>query len=169
MNTNDKIKTAFERQTKALSLRGGIGKGTAVTKVRIRDGLTCDIEEGAWRMTSDMNPKWGGNGEGPTPGTFGRGALGSCLAIGYTMWAAKLGVPISDVEVEVHADYDTRGMCGITEVLAGYTEVRYLVTITSTAPQEDVLQVLNTADAHSSYFDVFARALTMKREVKFSE
>jgi uncharacterized OsmC-like protein len=142
-------------------------KGTAVTKVRTRDGLTCDIEEGAWRMTADMNPKWGGNGEGPTPGTFGRGALGSCLAIGYTMWAAKLGVPISNIEVEVQADYDTRGMCGITEVPAGYSEVRYLVTITSTAPQEDVLQVLDTADAYSSYFDIFARALTMKKRIKF--
>ena len=35
MNQSEKIKTAFERQSKALELRAGIGKGTAVTKVKI--------------------------------------------------------------------------------------------------------------------------------------
>ena len=37
---------------------------------------------------------------------LGRGALGSCLAMGYMMWAAKLGVPIAGLEVEVQGEMD---------------------------------------------------------------
>jgi len=35
----------------------------------------------------------------PTPGVLGRAALGSCLAIGYMMYAAKTGVPLAGLEV----------------------------------------------------------------------
>ena len=46
MENFEKIQTAFNRQSEVLNLRSGMGIGTAVTKVRVRDGLTCDIEEG---------------------------------------------------------------------------------------------------------------------------
>ncbi len=162
----DTIRTAFERQTKAVTLRPGIGQGTAVTKVSVREGLTCDIEEGDWRLTADMSPKWGGNGAGPNPGILGRGALGSCLAMGYMMWAARLGVPITSLGVEVHADYDTRGICAVDEdAPAGYTSIRYVVNLESPAAKEDIERVLDTADAHSSYLDVFTRAVPAHREI----
>jgi len=166
----DKIKTAFERQTKAVTLRPGIGQGTAVTKVSVRESLTCEIEEGDWRLTADMSPKWGGNGAGPNPGIFGRGALGSCLAIGYMMWAAKLGVPITSLDVEIHADYDTRGMCAVgDEAPAGYTGIRYVVNLESPAAEEDIVRVLDMADAHSSYLDVFTRAVPAQRDINFKQ
>ncbi|NIV03707.1 MAG: OsmC family peroxiredoxin, partial [Calditrichae bacterium] len=60
--------------------------------------------------------KHGGNNQGPNPGIFGRAALGSCLAIGYMRWAAKLGVPISKIDIEVQTDYDARGEYGVAKV-----------------------------------------------------
>lgn len=166
MENFEKIKTTFNRQSEVLNLRSGMGIGTAITKVKVRDGLTCDIEEGGWKLTADMNPKWGGNDAGPNPGIFGRGALGSCLAMGYMMWAAKLGVDIKDLEVEIHADYDTRGMCGIGDTAAGYKGVRYVVKISSDEPQEKIIELLDKADMHSSYLDVFSRSIEMQRKVK---
>jgi uncharacterized OsmC-like protein len=166
MTGEEKIRTAFERNAKALTLRSWIGQGTAVTKVRVREGLTCDIEEGSWKLTADMGEKHGGNNAGPNPGTLGRAALGSCLAIGYMMWAAKLGVPIASLEVEVQADYDSRGEYGVADVNPGYRQVRCIVTVESDAPEADILQVLDQADAHSSYFDVFSRGQDLRREVQ---
>ena len=167
MENYEKIQTAFNRQSEVLNLRSGLGIGTAITKIKVKDGLTCDIEEGPWKLTADMNSKWGGHDAGPNPGVFGRGALGSCLAMGYMMWAAKLGVDIKDLEVEIHADYDTRGMCGIEDAPAGYKAVRYLVKISSESPQEEVIKFLDKADMHSSYLDVFTRSIEMRREVEF--
>src|SRR5215475_4220914 len=102
------IKTVLDRNARALELRPAIGQGTAVTRVRLIDGLACQIEEGAWKLTADMSEKSGGANTGPNPGVLGRASLGSCLAIGYAMWAARRGIQIRSLDVEVQADYDTR-------------------------------------------------------------
>lgn len=163
---DDKIKTAFERNAKALGLRPTLGQGTAATKVRVVDGLTCEIEEGSWRLVADMGERSGGNNAGPNPGVLGRAALGSCLAMSYAMWAAHRGVPLQGIEVEIQADYDARGHYGVADVPAGYVEVRYLVTIESDAPEPEIVSLLDEADAHTSYLDVFARPQPMRREVR---
>lgn len=169
MEGDEKIQAALERNVKAVSLRPSVGQGTAVTKVRLRPGLACEVEEGPWRLNVGMTDKYGGTNAGPNPGVFGRTALGSCLAIGYAMWAARLGVPLDALEVEVQADYDVRGELGVAdEVTPGYAGVRYVVTVESPAPEADVLRVLDTADRYSSYRDVFTRALDVRREVRIT-
>ena len=105
----------------------------------------------------------------PDPGVYGRTALGSCLAIGYQFWAAKLGVVFSRLEVDVQADYDSGGYHGVTDVPPGYSQVRYIVSVDSDAPEADVLNVLDQADAHSPYRDVFTRALDVRREVRVAQ
>ena len=169
MSEVERIKTAYERNRKAISLRPSIGQGTAVTKVRLRDGMACDIEDGPWKLVADEDKGSGGNGEGPDPGVYGRAALGSCLAIGYAMSAAVLGVPFSSIEVDVEADYDARGMFDLdASVPPGWLSMRYTVRIESAASEADVLRVLDHADAHSSLLDGFSRALPIDRAVQIS-
>ncbi len=166
MTTTEKIKTAFERNAKAVELRPGVGQGTAVTKVKLGEGFTCEITDGPWRLIADLGEKHGGRNAGPNPGVYGRAALGSCLAISYVMWAAKLGVPISGLEIEVQADYDVRGEYGLADLPAGYQEVRYLVHIQSPASEAEILKLLDWADAHTPYLDVFRRPIRVRREVE---
>lgn len=169
MADGERIRTAIERNEKAIRLRPSVGQGTAVTKVRVRDGLTCDIEDGPWKLVADESQGEGGNGEGPDPGVFGRAALGSCLAIGYAQWAAKLGVPLTNIEVEVHADYDARGMFGIADdVPPGWTGLRYTVSVESRVPEAEVRRMLDEADAHSPLLDDFSRATSIGREVRIT-
>ena len=73
------------------------------------------------------------------------------------MMAAQRTIPVSSLEVEVQADYDDGALLGTTKVAPGYSEVRYTVTIESNAPEEDVLKMINDADLHSPYLDVFSR------------
>src|SRR5688500_15157896 len=112
---NQALKELIERNVKAVELRPAIARHTGRTKVRLKPGLECEVTDGAWRLTVATGPASGGNNAGPSPGTLGRGALGSCLAIGYAMWAARLGVPIDALDVEVEADYDVRGELGISD------------------------------------------------------
>ncbi len=165
MDNPAKIKTAFERSIKALSLRPSLGLGTGISKTTIRNGLTCEIEEGPWHFKADMPEQAGGNAQGPTPGVYGRGALGSCLAMGYMMHAAYRNVPIQTLQVEVQADYDDGALFGVTNVPPGYLDVRYIVTVESDAPEEEILRVLDEADGHSPYLDIFSRAQQCRREV----
>lgn len=168
-DTQEKIRIAFERNEKALSLRPAIGQGTAVTRVRVRQGLACEIEEGPWKLTVDASPKTGGDNMGPNPGILGRAALGSCLAMSYVRWAAVLGVPLSGLEVDIEADYDARGEYGVDGAPAGYREVRYVVKIQSDATEEEIQRVLDTGEAHTPYLDVFRHPQQVRRTVQISK
>jgi len=119
------IKTAFERSVKALTLRPSIGRGTSATTVRVTEGLACEITSGRWKLVADMPASSGGTATAPTPGFYGRAALGSCLAIGYQMRAAAAGVAIRSLEV-----------------------------------------VVEEADAHSPWLDVFASAKSVARTLR---
>jgi len=166
MSTSEKLKTTFERNLKALKLKPSLGQKTAVTKIKLRDGTTCDIEHGEWKFTADVGKDTGGNNAGPGPGVLERAALGSCLAIGYSTWAAVLGVPIEHLEIDVETDVDARGQFGIDDIQPGYPSIRYKVTIGSPAPEEEIMKVLDKADAHSPVLDDFKRPLPVEREVK---
>jgi uncharacterized OsmC-like protein len=158
----------LERNAKAVELRPGVGQGTAKTVARLKPGLECEVEEGAWKLTVGIGPKSGGSNAGPNPGILGRGALATCVAIGYAMWAARLNVPVTSLEVEVQADYDRRGELGVDpSVPPGYTQVRYIVSVESPASEDEVLRWIETADKFSSYRDVFARAHDVRREVRY--
>lgn len=165
MNREEHIRTVVERNARALALRPSVGQGTAVTTVRVREGFTCEIEDGAWRLTADLSEKSGGQAMGPDPGVLGRAALGSCLAICYVRWAAVLGVSISGIEVEVQADYDARGEYGVAKVHPGYAEVRYVVTIESEASEAEILHLLDYADEHTPWLDMYRRGQRLRREV----
>jgi uncharacterized OsmC-like protein len=162
----DAIRATFERNARALELRPGLGRGTAVTHVTVRDGLACEVREGPWTFVTDMSPKSGGAGAGPNPGILGRAALGGCLAIGYVMWAAKRGVPITSLEVAVETDYDSRGLYGVAGVDPGYSAIRYIVDVRSPAPEPEIMRVLDEADAHSDFLHVFRHPQEVTREVR---
>ncbi len=159
------IKTAFERNGRAMELRPGVGQKTAVTRVRVIEGVHCEAEEGRWKMAADASDKSGGTAQGPDPGFIVRSALGTCLAMGYVMWAAHLEVRLSNVEVEIHADFDARGQHDVAGIPPGYSEIRYLVRIESTASEADIQRMVETADRASMVGDVFRRAHTLVRNL----
>jgi len=168
MNTED-IKRTLDRNAKALELRPSLGQVTAKTRARIRSGLTCDIEEGKWKLVSDVHPKSGGDANGPDPSLMMRAALAGCLAIGYASWAARMEIPLTNVEVEVEGDFDVRGQMGHDEIPAGYSEIRYNVSIESSAPEADVMRLLDTTDANSPLIDVFTREQRLVRDVRITK
>ena len=166
MKSQEKIKEAINRSTKALSLKPSLGLGTGISKAKIIDGLTCEVTEGNQKLISDMPNSVGGNAAGPTPGVYGRAALGSCLAIGYMMKASAMNIKIDSLEVEVQADYDDGALFGTSNAHPGYLEVRYTISIESDAPESEILKMLDIADKQSPYLDVFSRQQKCTRNVQ---
>ena len=171
MGDPEVIRTAIERNVKAVTLRPGVGQGTARTTARLRPGLECEVTDGPFALTVGMTEKYGGTNAGPNPGVLGRGALASCMVIDYALWAARMGIQLDTLEVEVQADYDVRGELGVEgeggeELRPGYTEIRYVVTVESPAPEEKLLEWLDQGDRTSPYLDMFANGTTVRREVE---
>lgn len=169
MADQETIKVAFERNKLAVEKRPSIGQGTATTKVTVRNGMTCDIEDGEWTLIADQPQNLGGENAGPDPGVFGRAALASCLAQAYAYWAATLDVPLSKIEVDVHSDYDARGMFDVDGVSPGWTGLRYSVRVESDAPEADVRRLIEHADAHSPLLDDFSKPFDISRELAIAQ
>lgn len=167
MKHQNRIKDKFERNEKVLTLKPVMGLGKGVSTIKITDGLQCEIEEGNWKLKTDMPEQVGGENNAPTPGVLGRAAFGSCLATGYMMWASKLNIVVESLEIKVEADYDDGAIFGTSNAPAGYSEVKYFVKIKSPNSKEEIENFLNEADKHSPYLDVFSRAQNCKREVEY--
>jgi uncharacterized OsmC-like protein len=164
-----KIREIAERNVKILSLKSGRGHLKGVTTARIEDGLRCVIEDGPWKLSADMPVNAGGEETAPTPGTLGRGALASCIAIGIAGWAARRDVPIDAVQVEVQADSDARGELGMDDCISpGYQEIRYVISVDSPASADVVAELVEVAERYSPYVDIFAHGQTMKRIVRLN-
>jgi uncharacterized OsmC-like protein len=160
------IKEALERNIKVVTARPAVGQGTAATKVTLHPGLACDVEDGPWKFSVGMTEKYGGLNNGPNPGVYGRAALGSCLAIGYGMWSARLDLAVRSITVEVRARYDVRGELGVdASVRPGYADMVYVVTVDTDASDADVHRMLDLADRHSSWLDDLRNPVPVAREV----
>ncbi len=169
MDNQEAIKTAIERNSKAASLRSSIGRGTATTKASLRPGLACEVTDGPYSFTVGMTEKYGGSGAGPNPGVFGRGALASCLTIGLSMWAARMGVELTSLDVEIQADYDARGELGVSdEVRPGYLAMRYKIKVASPAPEAAVREMLDTGLRTSSWLDTISNPVPMSGDIEIS-
>lgn len=167
MSSPATIKAALERNVKVVAARPSVGQGTAVTKVTLHPGLDCEVEDGAWSFRVGMTEKYGGKNTGPNPGVYGRAALGSCLAIGYGIWAARLEIPVRALTVEVRARYDVRGELGVDDsIRPGYVDMVCVVTVDTDAPDADVHRLLDTADRHSSWLDDLRNPVPVSREVR---
>jgi uncharacterized OsmC-like protein len=169
MENSDHIKSAYDHHVKLIAQRPSIAKGTQITRVKVREGLTCDIEAKSRKFITDIALDQGGNDQGPSPGDYCLAGLGGCLAIGYMIHAVRLGVPISSLEVEIQADYDLHGEYGLNETPAGYLAIRYIVNIESDADETDVLRVLDETDEVDSMLDTFRRPIPMERELRLNQ
>lgn len=162
MDNQPEIKTAIERNVKAVGLRPSVGQGTVTTVATLRPGLACEVVEGPYTVTVGMTEKYGGSGAGPNPGVFGRAAVASCLAVGLSMWAARLGVPLVRLEIRMETDYDVRGELGVnSDVRPGYLAMRYHILAESPAPEADVRHLLEMGIKASSWLDNMANPVPL--------
>ena len=136
MDTQSEIKAKFNRSAKATALKPSVGVDTSVSRAKLVDGLGCQVSEGDWVVDIDMPKELGGENAHPTPGVFGRAALGSCLAIGYKLQASTLDIPITSIEVVLEADWDMGAVFGTSDADPGYSEIRYTVKVKSPASED---------------------------------
>jgi uncharacterized OsmC-like protein len=86
------------------------------------------------------------------------------------MWAARLGVAIDALEVEVHADYDVRGELGVNdEIRPGYSQIRYVVSVSSPATEDEIARWLDIADRYSAWRDNLANAVPVVSERRVTQ
>jgi uncharacterized OsmC-like protein len=161
-----RIATAVTRLEAAVEHRIGFGRATNTASITLVDGLRCCSEEDAWSIATDLPTGLGGSGSAPTPGVLLRAALGSCLAMGYRLRAARRGIPVRSIRVTVESDSEIDGMLHTTSTAPpGFTAIRYHVELDTSAPAEDIEAMVDEADQLSPILDAVGRANRVRRSL----
>jgi len=163
------LRTIVERATAAVTLRPAVGRDTDTTTVSLRDGTACLVEEGSWQVRADLDPELGGSHDHPGPGFLLRAALGACFAQTTMLWAARFGVPINHLDVEVDATHDARGLLGVDGTPSRFTGLTCRMTVQSPAPEENVRRVVDAARDHSPVQGSLQQALPIECDVRIRE
>jgi uncharacterized OsmC-like protein len=112
-------------------------------------------------MVDEPEPLGGVDGA-PNPVEVLLSALAGCLTAGIATNAEMFGVPIHALDVELEADIDVRGLLGHDQsVRNGVTDIRYTVTMQSSAPEEQVRKCKETIDRKSPIRDTLANPVNI--------
>jgi uncharacterized OsmC-like protein len=144
--TPNHIKELYDRLASVLARRPAFARVDGHARVVNDAGLACAVEVDRHVLRADQGAAEGGGSTAPDPEQLMRASLGASVAIGCRIWAARLGVPIDAVELELMTDSDARGALGVSaDVPIGWSQVRFNVRITSSAPEDAVRRVFDTA------------------------
>jgi uncharacterized OsmC-like protein len=103
-----------------------------------------------WVVMVDDPDLLGGVDSAPNPVETLMAALAGCVTSGIAANAALFGVPLDSIDIAMEADLDARGVLGHDKsVPNGVTDIRYTVTIESTAPEDKVRRCKETIDRKS--------------------
>lgn len=167
MTTLQALRDAFDRMDHVFSKRPAMALATNVARARVLDGVHCEAVEEGWRFVMDLPVDSGGTDAGPPPGVYGRAALAGCLAMGYSVQLARVGIEPRSIEVEVEADSDHRGMLGLTD-RPGYLALRHTLYLDCDAPRQVLQPAIDRAQRLSPYLSMFKAGQPVSGQVVFA-
>ena len=152
MDRDEAIRSAQERAISVFERKPSAASSSAKASGRLDDGLRCTVSSGELDVRMDMPKVFGGDGSAPTPGFFIRAGLIGCVAIGIKMTAAREGVPLESVDVDVEMDFDDAASLGLGDNSAAPLETRLTIALKSTAPWAVVEGMARRALAADPYY-----------------
>ena len=107
------------------------------------------LKHETFKVEGDHPKEFLGTDKGPSAVELTLDALGHCIAGGWGVNGAALGVPLESVRIEVEGDLDPQGMLGLPEpgkVRSGFQNIRVTHYVKSIAPKEKLEQVTQMAE-----------------------
>lgn len=157
----DRDTQAREGQHRAIAVFGKRPFHAQVTNTGIatvEDGLVCAFSDGTHSISVDMPEAIGGTGTAPSPGYFGRAAICSCIAIGIKMTATREDLSLNSISVSIEQDFDNRGVLGVLGVNAAPLATRVEIAISSPAPSQKVMDLVERALKIDPWYLAFSQA-----------
>ena len=131
------------------------------------EGLRSETKIRQFSLTVDEPPALGGTDAGPNPVELVLAALATCQEITYRAYATALGIPLESVSVNLEGSLDLRGFFGVKDdVRAGYSEIRGVVDLKSSASAADLAKLKNVVDAHCPVLDMLRAPVAVDLKLK---
>jgi uncharacterized OsmC-like protein len=138
-------------------------------RATLDERLRAEVEGPAGeRLVTDMPEGIGGRGERPSPGWLLRAAIASCVASTVGMEAAREGVTLRSLEVEVDSKSDDRGILGMDDsVPSGPLTARVRVRAAAEGVEAGRLRkLIERGTGRCPVYDATARAIELTLEIE---
>jgi uncharacterized OsmC-like protein len=166
------IRESIENAVRYLSEHPDEARYTdSFARATLGEALRVEVEgPGGERVVTDMPSGVGGRAEVPSPGWLFRAAIASCVASTIGMEAAREGVTLSSLEVDVDSESDDRGILGMdTSVPAGPLSTRIGIRARADGVEEERLRELLARGAgRCPVCDATKRAVEVSLEIETS-
>ncbi len=156
--TNDPL-TAIQR----LVVRGGHADLTDPLHVEVGPARLPDL---TWR--SGAHPAVGGDDDVPCSGDLLLGALAACQEVTLRMVAANMAIEITDLDIDVEADWDPRGTLAMgREFPVGIRTIRCRTTVTIADDErgERAQRLLRSAERYCVVLDTLRTGVDVDAEI----
>ncbi|GIL36364.1 OsmC family protein [Phycicoccus sp. DTK01] len=123
------------------------------------DGPTSTIRVNRHAFEQDEPAGFGGADSAPGPVDYALAGLASCQIVVYKYWAAKTGVALDHIAVDVDGDFDFRTMFGFEGGgRPGLTDVRVAVRVSGSEAPERYEELQRLVDEHCPVLDLVGNA-----------
>ncbi|MGH2711893.1 MAG: OsmC family protein [Actinomycetota bacterium] len=166
------VKESIEKAVQYLSENPAKARSTdSLATARLGEALRVEVEgPNGERTVTDMVGGVGGQGEHPSPGWLFRAAIASCVASTIGMEAARQGLELAELEVDVDSESDDRGILGMDEsVPAGPLSTRVQVRAKADGVDDGRLrEILEAGASRCPVCDATKRAVDVTLEFQTS-
>lgn len=146
----------------------------ATIRPRVRTALVAgtptrvDVAAGRHAFTIDEPASLGGDDAGANPVEHLLAALGACQVISYQVWAAKLGLTLDSVTVELTGDLDLRGFFGVDDsVRPGFASIQVDARITGPESQDAYRELTALVEQHCPVLDALTVGVPVSSAVTY--
>jgi uncharacterized OsmC-like protein len=132
-----------------------------------RGGFQSQAQIRDFTVTMDEPPPLGGSNTAPNMVEMVLGAYGCCLTTGYVMNAARQGIKLEGVDIDLEGDLDLQGFFGLSpETWPGYTHTRAKVHLRAPEATPEQLQALHEQVVKTSPVgSILARPVQIETEL----
>lgn len=146
------IRAAQQRAIDAFTRKPSAALDTVRGSAHVGEGLACTFRQGDREAVMDMGKTLGGQGLGPTPGFYFRAAVAGCVAIGIKLAAAREGLALDAVDVDLEMDFDDSAMLGMGANSAAPLATRLGIRLASPEPPAQLRAMVDRALAADPFF-----------------
>lgn len=152
MHDDSRIRTAQERVAEVFRRKPGAALSTKRASGHLDAGLLCTVRQDQHEAALDMGAVMGGGDAAPSPGFYIRAGLIGCIAIGIKMTAAREGIRVDAVDVDLEMDFDDSALLGMGANSAAPLSTRITISLDSPAPVGTVEAMVGRALAADPFF-----------------
>jgi uncharacterized OsmC-like protein len=107
-----------------------------------------------------------GEDEAPNPVELALAGLASCQIVTYRVWAQKLGIELTDIDITVDGDLDFRGFFGLDDnIRPGFGDIRVAVHLHGPESPERYAELQRVVDIHCPMLDLLSNTTPVRTTV----